>query len=78
MPKEEPDDLKRMKLFYQEAFKCYEQAKLDLESRKISPDLWDLVDWELSTATFNLAKQMQDYTPKESSHVSVFIWVTFA
>lgn len=76
MPKEEPEDLKRMKLFYQEAFKCYEQAKLDLESRKVSPDLWDLVDWELSTATFNLAKQMQDYTPKEYSYVSVFIWVT--
>lgn len=71
MPKEDPDDFKRIKRFYQEAFRSYEQAKLDLESRKSSPDLWDLVDWELSTATFNIAKQMQDSTLKESANVSI-------
>lgn len=48
------------KKFYKEAFKHYERALGVLESRKINPELWDLVKWELSTATFILAKQMQD------------------
>lgn len=52
------------KKFYKEAFKHYERALGVLESRKINPELWDLVKWELSTATFILAKQMQDSSAK--------------
>ena len=52
------------KKFYKEAFKHYERALGVLESRKINPELWDLVKWELSTATFILAKQMQDSSPR--------------
>uniref|UniRef100_A0A2M4CZA1 Erythroid differentiation-related factor 1 n=1 Tax=Anopheles darlingi TaxID=43151 RepID=A0A2M4CZA1_ANODA len=33
-----------------------------LGTRKENPELWSLVSWELSTATFNLAKQLQDHS----------------
>jgi len=47
------------KMYYQ-AFDSYNQALSILRHRKENPDLWDHVSWELSTATFNLAKEMQD------------------
>lgn len=50
----------QQKRFYNEAFSYYEKAKDVLGSRKSSAELWDLVNWELSTATFMLAKQLQD------------------
>lgn len=49
-------------MFYNEAFSYYEKAKDVLGSRKSNAELWDLVNWELSTATFTLAKQLQDYS----------------
>lgn len=49
-------------MFYNEAFSYYEKAKDVLVSRKSNAELWDLVNWELSTATFTLAKQMQDFS----------------
>jgi len=52
--------LQMQKKMYQESFNSYHRALAILENRKANPELWDLVNWELSTATFNLAKQMQD------------------
>lgn len=50
-----------MKKFYHEAFEYYHRALGILGSRKDYPDMWSLVTWELSTATFNLARQLQDH-----------------
>lgn len=52
--------LPMQKKMYQESFNSYHRALAILENRKANPELWDMVNWELSTATFNLAKQMQD------------------
>ncbi|XP_061388075.1 erythroid differentiation-related factor 1 [Musca vetustissima] len=54
------DVIQQQKRFYNEAFSFYEKAQDVLGSRKSNPELWDLVNWELSTATFTLAKQLQD------------------
>ncbi|KAM7356540.1 erythroid differentiation-related factor 1 [Cochliomyia hominivorax] len=62
MPKENIDIIQQQKMFYNEAFSYYEKAKDVLGSRKSNAELWDLVNWELSTATFTLAKQLQDYS----------------
>lgn len=48
------------KKLYQQSFDSYKRALAILENRKQNPELWDMVSWELSTATFNLVKQMQD------------------
>ena len=48
---------------YHESFKSYNKALAILENRKSNPELWDMVNWELSTSTFNLAKEIQDNTP---------------
>lgn len=56
------------KKFYHEAFAYYQRALGVLGSRKENPDLWSLVTWELSTATFNLAKQLQDYSGADSDN----------
>lgn len=50
------------KKMYFESFSSYHRALSILENRKANPELWDMVTWELSTATFNLSKQMQDYS----------------
>lgn len=59
--------LQMQKKMYQESFNSYHRALAILESRKSNPELWDMVTWELSTATFNLAKQMQDYSTSDGS-----------
>ncbi|EDW73295.1 uncharacterized protein Dwil_GK16732 [Drosophila willistoni] len=61
MPDESAVKLDSQKTFYNEAFKYYEKAKDCLDTRKANAELWDLVQWELSTATFTLAKQLQDH-----------------
>lgn len=48
------------KHLYQESFNCYERALGIIISRKENPELWDMVKWELSTATFTLTKTLQD------------------
>lgn len=55
-----PNSIQMQKRMYQESFNSYHRALAILENRKENPELWDMVTWELSTATFNLAKQMQD------------------
>ncbi|XP_055843680.1 erythroid differentiation-related factor 1 [Episyrphus balteatus] len=60
------DYVQKQKSLYHEAFKYYEKAKIVLGTRKCNPELWDLVSWELSTAMFTLAKQLQDYSPNAS------------
>lgn len=52
--------MQMQKKMYQESFNSYHRALSILENRKSNPELWDMVTWELSTATFNLAKQMQE------------------
>lgn len=59
--------LQMQKKVYQESFNSYNRALAILENRKANPELWDMVTWELSTATFNLAKQMQDCSTSEVS-----------
>uniref|UniRef100_A0A1B0D9L3 Uncharacterized protein n=1 Tax=Phlebotomus papatasi TaxID=29031 RepID=A0A1B0D9L3_PHLPP len=46
--------------YYNEAFSCYNRALGMLKERKSNPQIWDILYWELSTATFILAQQMQD------------------
>lgn len=50
----------QQKNMYHASFDSYTQALSILKHRKENPELWDHVSWELSTATFNLAKEMQD------------------
>lgn len=57
--------LQVQKTYYQKSFSSYDKALAILETRKANPELWDMVTWELSTSTFNLAKQMQDSTPAD-------------
>ncbi|XP_053667368.1 erythroid differentiation-related factor 1 [Anopheles marshallii] len=58
---ERPNNVNVQKKFYHEAFGYYQHALSTLGTRKENPELWSLVTWELSTATFNLAKQLQDH-----------------
>ncbi|XP_052868553.1 erythroid differentiation-related factor 1 [Anopheles cruzii] len=58
---ERPNNVNVQKKFYHEAFGYYQRALATLGTRKENPELWSLVTWELSTATFNLAKQLQDH-----------------
>lgn len=58
-------------MFYNEAFSNYEKAKDVLGSRKCSAELWDLVNWELSTATFTLAKQLQDFSTADEVRIYI-------
>lgn len=57
--------LQMQKKMYQESFNSYHRSLAILENRKANPELWDMVTWELSTSTFNLAKQMQEGTTAE-------------
>ncbi|XP_053681456.1 erythroid differentiation-related factor 1 [Anopheles nili] len=59
---ERPNNVNAQKKFYHEAFGYYQRALGMLGTRKKHPDLWSLFTWELSTATFNLAKQLQDHS----------------
>lgn len=54
------NSMQARKKMYNESFNSYHRALTILGTRKANPELWDMVNWELSTATFNLAKQMQD------------------
>uniref|UniRef100_A0AAG5CYV1 Erythroid differentiation-related factor 1 n=1 Tax=Anopheles atroparvus TaxID=41427 RepID=A0AAG5CYV1_ANOAO len=70
---ESPNNVNVQKKFYHDAFNYYQRALGTLGSRKENPDLWSLVTWELSTATFNLAKQLQDHnviSPDGQGHQS--------
>uniref|UniRef100_A0A182SR85 EDRF1 TPR repeats region domain-containing protein n=1 Tax=Anopheles maculatus TaxID=74869 RepID=A0A182SR85_9DIPT len=58
---ERPNNVNVQKKFYHEAFGYYQRALGTLGTRKENPELWSLFTWELSTATFNLAKQLQDH-----------------
>ncbi|XP_030572363.1 erythroid differentiation-related factor 1 [Drosophila novamexicana] len=70
MPNESTIALDTQKTFYNEAFNYYEKAKDCLDTRKANAELWDLVQWELSTATFTLAKQLQDYSAADKSSLA--------
>ncbi|KAH8286517.1 hypothetical protein KR054_010593, partial [Drosophila jambulina] len=70
MPNESAIALDTQKAFYNEAFNYYEKAKDCLDTRKANAELWDLVHWELSTATFTLAKQLQDYSAADKTSLA--------
>ncbi|ALC43509.1 CG6511 [Drosophila busckii] len=70
LPNEDVIALDTQKNFYQEAFNYYEKAKDCLDTRKANAELWDLVQWELSTATFTLAKQLQDFSTADKSSLA--------
>ncbi|KAH8257625.1 hypothetical protein KR038_005752, partial [Drosophila bunnanda] len=70
MPNESAIALDTQKAFYNEAFNYYVKAKDCLDTRKANPELWDLVHWELSTATFTLAKQLQDYSTADKTSLA--------
>ncbi|KAH8307112.1 hypothetical protein KR044_005047, partial [Drosophila immigrans] len=70
MPNESTIALDTQKTFYNEAFNYYEKAKDCLDTRKANAELWDLVQWELSTATFTLAKQLQDFSAADKNSLA--------
>ncbi|KAH8415705.1 hypothetical protein KR222_010436, partial [Zaprionus bogoriensis] len=70
MPNESSITLDAQKAFYNEAFNYYEKAKDCLDTRKANAELWDLVQWELSTATFTLAKQLQDFSVADKNSLA--------
>lgn len=49
--------------YYQKAFHSYEEALCALSRRDCSPEIWDSVSWEFSTALFTMATLLQDYAP---------------
>ncbi|XP_063698705.1 erythroid differentiation-related factor 1 [Culicoides brevitarsis] len=61
MPGETANDPNITRKFYNEAFSYYQRALGIVGSRKNNPELWELISWELSGATFNYAKTLQDY-----------------
>lgn len=55
------------KKFYNEAFSYYQKALDNLDTRKSNPELWDLVNWELSTAVYTLSVQLHDSMDKSGN-----------
>ncbi|XP_029844303.2 erythroid differentiation-related factor 1 [Ixodes scapularis] len=48
---------------YNRAISYYNKASRVLGDRKLYPDIWDSVNWELSSALFTLGTLLQDYAP---------------
>ncbi|KAF5269378.1 hypothetical protein FQA39_LY08770 [Lamprigera yunnana] len=48
------------KMHFNKAFTNYKKALLELEDRSHSPEVWDVVKWELSTALFTMASVLND------------------
>lgn len=48
---------------YNRAISYYNKASRVLRDRKLYPDIWDSVNWELSSALFTLGTLLQDYAP---------------
>ncbi|CAN8023585.1 unnamed protein product [Ixodes persulcatus] len=46
-----------------QAISYYNKASRVLGDRKLYPDIWDSVNWELSSALFTLGTLLQDYAP---------------
>lgn len=61
LPGETTNDANIVRKFYNEAFSHYQRALGIVGNRKHNPELWELISWELSGATFNYAKTLQDY-----------------
>ena len=51
---------------YRAALDCYRQALAILGSRKVSPDIWDSVTWELSSTLYTVGTLLQDHAPLSS------------
>lgn len=61
LPGETANDANIIRKFYNEAFSHYQRALGIVGNRKHNPELWELISWEMSGATFNYAKTLQDY-----------------
>ena len=44
----------------------YHQALAVLGSRKVSPEIWDSVTWELSSTLYTVGTLLQDHAPLSS------------
>lgn len=53
------------KICYESAFTSYQRALTILESKKQNSQLWDVVNWELSSGKFTLAKHMFEHFQKK-------------
>ena len=51
---------------YREALDYYRQALTVLGSRKVSPEIWDSVTWELSSTLYTVGTLLQDHAPLSS------------
>ena len=51
---------------YREALDYYHQALAVLGSRKVSPEIWDSVTWELSSTLYTVGTLLQDHAPLSS------------
>ncbi|XP_064465942.1 erythroid differentiation-related factor 1-like [Ornithodoros turicata] len=54
------------RMFYNKAIKYYSKAARILHSRKLYPDIWDSLHWELSSTLFTMATLLQDFAPLSS------------
>lgn len=61
LPGEKVNDPNLIRKFYTESFSFYQRALGIVGSRKENPEMWELISWELSGATFNYAKTLQDF-----------------
>uniref|UniRef100_A0A336KHL9 CSON010590 protein n=1 Tax=Culicoides sonorensis TaxID=179676 RepID=A0A336KHL9_CULSO len=61
LPGEKANDANIIRKFYNEAFEYYQRALGIVGNRKFNPELHELISWELSGATFNYAKSLQDF-----------------
>ncbi|XP_064600327.1 erythroid differentiation-related factor 1-like [Liolophura sinensis] len=52
--------------YYTKAINFYQKALTVLSSRPKLPQIWDSVNWELSTTYFNMAMLLQDHAPVSS------------
>lgn len=69
---EEKERIDFKKRCYDSAFSYYQRAMNVLESKKRCPDLWDLVNWEMSTGKFTLGKHLLDtYFDTMASLISI-------
>lgn len=52
--------------YYEKAIVCYQKALQVLGNRKCNREIWDNVNWELSTTLFTMATLLQDYPAIEN------------
>ena len=60
------------RLYFIQSIESYKSALSKLKSRNVCPEIWDSINWELSSTFFSLATMLQDYAPLSTqSHEQV-------